>query len=159
MTAVIIRKIETPLQRMLQRKGSGIKVSEAIEAAGANLSSVEDICKAELDRRLVPILAHLARDPHQRPSDEELAGIMSDADAALTACGALNLPMLGRALIMLCALADALRHTDYWPSGALAPAINLITLARASRIDTPAAEALLGELHRCLQRYIEHSLD
>jgi len=67
--------------------------------------------------------------------------------------------MLGRALIMLCALADALSHTDYWPAGALAPAINLLTLTRASHIPAPAAEALLGELHRCLACYIEHSGD
>lgn len=159
MTAVIIRKIESPLQRMLQRPAGGMKVSEALGAADSNLSSLQDICNAELDRRLAPILTYLARDQNQRPTDEELAEIMRDADAALTACGALDLPMLGRALIMLCALADALSHTDYWPAGALAPAINLITLTRASHITAPAAEALLGELHRCLACYIEHSGD
>lgn len=157
MTAVIIRKIETPLQRMVQRAKGTLTVEAAIEAASANLTSIEDICAAELDRRLDPIMSYLARDPKQRPTDEELAEIMANADAALTACGALNFPMLGRALIMLCALADALRHTDYWPAGALTPAINLVTLTRASHISTEAAEGLLHELHRCLASYIDHS--
>jgi hypothetical protein len=155
--AVTIRKIETPLQRMVQRPVGGIRVKEALDAAVTNLLTIEDICSEELDRRLVPLMSHLARDPAQRPTDEELASIMSDADAALTACSALNLPMLGRALIMLCAFADALRNTDYWPTGALTPAINLVTLTRASHISTEAAEGLLVELQRCLVRYIEHS--
>lgn len=156
MTSVIIRKIETPLQTMIRKRG-GMKVGDALEAAAANLSTLEDVCQAELDARLEPIQQLLAAPPNQRPSDETLQRVMMQADAALTACGALNLPMLGRALIMLCALADALQHTRYWPSGALTPAINLVTLTRSRHIADDSAEALLAELQRCLVRYLEHS--
>lgn len=158
MTSVILRRIETPLQRMVQRRG-GIKISEALGAAAANLETLEDICRAELDLRLRPVMALLDRNPAERPLDEDLAEVISQANAALTVCGVLKLPILGRALIMLCALADALRHTTYWPSGALTPAVNLITLARAGHIGDAPAEALLGELQRCLARYIEHSTE
>lgn len=158
MTSVILRKIETPLQRMVQRRG-GIRVSEALAAAAANLETLEEICQAELDLRLRPVLTLLDKNPAVRPLDEELAEVMAQANAALTVCGVLKLPMLGQALIMLCALADALRHTTYWPAGALTPAVNLVTLTRAGHIGDAAAETLLGELQRCLVRYIEHSTD
>lgn len=158
MTSVILRKVETPLQRMVQRRG-GIKVSEALAAAAANLETLEDICQAELDLRLRPVLTLLDRNPAVRPPDEDLAEVMAQANAALTVCGVLKLPMLAQALIMLCALADALRHTTYWPAGALTPAVNLVTLTRAGHIGAAAAETLLGELKRCLARYIEHSTD
>lgn len=158
MTSVILRRIETPLQRMVQRRG-GIKVSEALGAAAANLETLEEVCHAELDLRLRFVMTLLDRDPAVRPPDEDLAEVMSQANAALTVCGVLKLPMLGRALIMLCALTDALRHTTYWPAGALTPAVNLVTLTRAGRIGAAAAETLLGELQRCLARYIEHSTD
>lgn len=104
-------------------------------------------------------MALLDRDPAVRPSDEDLAEVMAQANAALTVCGVLKLPMLGQALIMLCALADALRHTTYWPAGALTPAVNLITLTRAGHIGDAAVATLLGELQRCLARYIEHTTD
>lgn len=156
MTPVVLRKIETPLQRMV-RRGGGVKVRVALAGAAANLETLEDSCRAELDLRLRPVMALLDRNPAARPPDDDLAEVMAQANAALTVCGVLKLPMLGRALIMLCALTDALRQTTCWPAGALTPAVNFVALARAGHIGDAAAETLLEELQRCLARYIGYS--
>lgn len=156
MTSVIIRRVTNNLERMV-RSRDGIRASEALAAAQANLETIEEICVQELDRRLAP-LSQFARDyPVRRPPDSVLEQVSQDAGAALTACSGLNRPMLGKALLMLCAMADALSHTRYWPDGALAPAIATIALLRSGQLPDPVAEDLISELQRCLVCYIQHA--
>lgn len=156
MTAVIIRRVENRLQAMVRAR-DGIRPSEAIAAAEANLASLETVCREELALRLDKVKAFIDRDPHQRPAVEELDQLIRDADAALTACGALGVPALGRSLVMLCAQADALRQTQYWPPGALNPAVELAILLHSGRLPEASAGVLLVELELCLARYLNHS--
>lgn len=134
-----------------------MRVDEALAAASENLRSIEDVCRQELAERLEPVLAFAQRDPSARPSDGEIADLVHHVDRALTACGALNLPLLGKALILLSAMADALSHTRYWPAGALTPAINLVVLFRHGGIDDAEGELLLQQLHLCLAQYLRHA--
>lgn len=159
MTGVIIRRVETRLEKMVRAGPRGMRAADALGKANENLKSIEDICREELDQRLVPVLAFAHRDPAVRPSNAELAELMHNVDRALTACGALNLPLLGKTLILLSAMADALSHTLYWPEGALNPAINLISLFRHAGLDESGAEALLGQLNVCLAQYVRHAGD
>ena len=156
MTTVIVRRIESRLEAMTQPGDAGLKASEALRAAADNLRSIEQICLEELDVQLKPILAFLDRGP-RRPSNDELQALMRAADSALTACGALDKPLLGRALLMLCAMADALSQTDYWPDRALDPAIQLVALSRARSLPDEDAGALLDNLNLCLGQYLQHA--
>lgn len=156
MTAIIIRRIETRLETMVKPRAGGVTVDQALRAAETNLAGIESICRDELDRRLKPILAFIGRNPDRRPDDDDLRELIAHAEAALTACGALNQPLLGRTLVMLCAMADALSHTQYWPRGALNPAINLISLFQSGHLPDAEGEALMQELHRCLAQYVRH---
>lgn len=156
MTAVIIRRVENRLQAMVRAR-NGLRPRDALAAAEANLASLEAVCREELGLRLTRVLGFIDRDPHQRPDVLELDQLIRDADAALTACGALAEPVLGRALIMLCAQADALRQTPYWPPGALNPAVELISLIHSGRLQQDSATLLLAELELCLERYLNHS--
>ena len=157
MTGVIIRRVESRLERMLRPHGGGLRVDEALEAATENLKAIEDVCRQELDARLGPVIRFGRRDPAVRPTDEEMSELVHHVDRALTACGALNLPLLGKTLIVLSAMADALRHTDYWPTGALNPAINLVMLFRQGAVADDDGEALLRQLHLCLTQYVRHA--
>ena len=157
MTGVIIRRVETRLEQMVRAGPRGMRAADALGRATENLKSIEDICREELDQRLAPIMAFAHRDPSVRPENSELQSLMNDVDRALTACGALNLPLLGKTLILLSAMADALTHTLYWPEGALNPAINLISLFRHTGLDDAGAEALLGQLNVCLAQYLRHA--
>jgi hypothetical protein len=134
-----------------------MRLDEALAAASANLRSIEDGCRRELDDRLARVLAFARRDPSTRPSETELADLAHDVDRALTACGGLNLPLLGKALIVLSAMADALSQTLYWPSGALTPAINLVALFRNGGIEEAEGNLLLDQLHLCLAQYLRHA--
>lgn len=156
MTAVIIRRVENRLQAMVRAR-DGMRPREALAAAEANLASLETICREELALRLDKVKAFIDRDPSRRPASYELDQLIHDADAALTACGALGVPALGRALVMLCAQADALRQSQYWPPGALNPAVELIVLLYSGRLPESSAGLLLGELERCLATYLNHS--
>lgn len=156
MTSVIIRRVTTSLEKMV-RAHEGVRVSEALAAAQANLDSIEDICLEELDLRLLP-LTEFARDyPVVRPPDAVLQQVGRNASAALTACSGLNKPLLGRTLLMLCAMIDALSHTRYWPDGALNPAIAMLGLLRSGQVPDTLAEDLITELQRCLVQYVEHA--
>jgi len=157
LTGVIIRRVENRLERMVRPRGGGIRADEALAAAADNLRSLEDVCRQELDERLAPVLAFTRREPSERPSDAEMADLVHHVDRALTACGALNLPLLGKALILLSAMADALSQTRYWPSGALTPAINLVALFGHGGIDDAEGELLLEQLHLCLAQYVRHA--
>lgn len=157
MTSVIIRRVENRLERMVRPRGGGVRVGDALEAAAENLRSIEDVCRQELDARLTPVLEFARRDPSVRPSDGEMADLVHHVDRALTACGALNLPLLGKTLILLSAMADALSHTTYWPDGALTPAINLVAIFRHGTVPDADGEALLEQLHLCLAQYVRHA--
>ncbi|MBU1324679.1 MAG: hypothetical protein KJ676_05510 [Alphaproteobacteria bacterium] len=157
MTSVILRRVENRLERMVRPRGGGVRAADALEAAVENLKSIEDVCVQELDARLVPVLAFAHRDPALRPSDAEMADLIHHADRALTACGALNLPLLGKTLVLLSAMADALSHTRYWPDGALTPAINLVAVFRHGSVPDADGEALLEQLHLCLTQYVRHA--
>lgn len=156
MTSVIIRRVTTSLEKMV-RAHDGVRVSDALAAAEANLASIEGICLEELDLRLLP-LAEFARDyPVVRPPDPVLQQVGRNASAALTACSGLNKPLLGRTLLMLCAMTDALSHTRYWPDGALNPAIAMIGLLRSDQVPDSLAEDLITELQRCLVQFVGHA--
>lgn len=157
MTSVIIRRVENRLERMVRPRGGGVRVGDALEAAAENLRSIEDVCVQELDARLVPVLEFARRDPGIRPSDADLADLIHHVDRALTACGALNQPLLGKTLILLSAMADALSHTRYWPDGALTPAINLVAVFRHGSVPDVEGDALLRQLHLCLTQYVRHA--
>ena len=157
MTGVIIRRVENRLERMVRPRAGGIRVDEALAAAEENLRSIEDVCRQELDERLVPILDFARRDPAVRPTHAETTELIHHVDRALTACGALNAPLLGKTLILLSAMADALSHTNYWPKGALTPAINLVALFRQESVRDVEGEALLEQLHLCLAQYVRHA--
>lgn len=158
MTAVIIRRVENRLQTMVRAR-DGIRSREALAAAEANLASLETVCREELALRLDKVKAFIDRDPKRRPTACELDQLINDADAALTACGALGVPALGRALVMLCAQADALRQSRYWPPGALNPAVELIVLLHSGKLPETSAGLLLRELELCLAAYLNHSAD
>ncbi|MFW2342236.1 hypothetical protein [Brevundimonas sp.] len=156
MTAVIIRKVESRLEKMVRPGGHGMKAHEALAGAEENLNSIEDICLKELDLRLAPIVAFLDYPADVRPSSESLAALIHHADRALTACGALTMPALGKTLLILSAMADALSQSDYWPQGALNPAINLISLFRVRDVPDKDAASLLSNLEMCLNQYVKH---
>lgn len=157
MTSVIIRRVESRLERMVAPGNAGLKVSEALRAASENLQSIETICLEELDERLRPVLDFIGRPGTVRPTDAELQALIDHADRALTACGGLDKPHLGRALIMLCAMADALRHSNFWPAGALDPALGLVALFRHQSLPDRDSAVLLEQLNLCLARYLSHA--
>lgn len=153
MTTVVIRKIEQRLERMVRTR-EGLRPNEALAAAEENLLGMRADCLAEVDQRLAVLHQFGERHPKRRPPDGELETLLADAEAALTACGALDMPFMGDALVMLCAMVDALRHSDQWPDGALAPALGFIGLARRGALPDEIARKLLNELDRCLQTYV-----
>ncbi len=67
MTAVVVRRIESRLERMGRAGAVGQKSRDARAAADANLALIDEECRAELDRRLAPLLAFTARPPAVRP--------------------------------------------------------------------------------------------
>jgi hypothetical protein len=158
-TSVIIRQVENRLEKMVRTGGRGIKAHQALAGAEENLASIEEICLKELDLRLAPIIAFLDYPEDVRPSSESLVNLIHHADRALTACGALNKPALGRTLLILSAMADALSQSDYWPQGALNPAINLISLFRVRDVPHADATSLLSHLEMCLNQYVQHIHD
>lgn len=158
MTAVVVRRIESRLERMVRAGAGGQKIRDALAAADANLALIDEECRAELDRRLAPLLAFTARPPAVRPETSELQALAQEAEAALTACGGLALPSLGKTLVIVCAMADALANTDYWPAGALNPALNLVALFRSGSVSDEDSAALLSELARCLDRFNAHQV-
>lgn len=158
MTAVIIRRIESRLTRMIGRS-QGVKAREAVRAAEQNLVSIMDICADELKTRLSDIAAFGRAHPRARPSDAELKRLINLSERALTACGALNQPRIARVLLTLAAMADALTHTDFWPEGALTPAIDTLGLIQVGALPDQVADDLIGELERCLTRYVLHADD
>lgn len=155
MTALAARRIELRLEQMVGAE-RGLTARHALMAADRRLDLIRDDCRRELDVRLERLNAFARRDPAQRPPDQTLERVILEAEAALTACGALNRPMLGRALGLLCAMAHALMHTRYWPEGALNPAINLVGLCRAGDLPGPQGEVMLQALERCLAQYLRH---
>lgn len=155
MSAVVARRIELRLEQMVGSE-RGLTARHALMGADRRLDLIRADCRRELDLRLERLAAFARRDPVTRPPDETLEQVILEAEAALTACGALNQPMLGRALGMLCAMADALMHTRYWPEGALNPAINLVGLCRTGDLPEPQGEVLLQALERCLAQYLRH---
>ncbi|MGQ2989601.1 MAG: hypothetical protein ACT6RD_09820 [Brevundimonas sp.] len=156
MTAVTFRKVESRLEWMV-RCGRGLRPGEALAAAAANLGGLRDDCLGEIDRRLQPLAEFALRDPATRPTPAELDTLVEHADAALTACGAVDMPLLGRALVMLCAMADAIRQADRWPPGALNPAINFAHLIRIGAVSDEEAQTLMTELDKCLAAYVAAS--
>ncbi len=151
-----VRKIELRLERLMAQ-GAGPTVGQAVKAAKQNLRELEPACLKVLDTRLAQISAILDGDPTRRPSDDEFAALLAHADEALTACTPLALPLMGQALLLFSAQADALRSADRWPIGALSPAIDFINLVRAGHIEGAAADHVVRELRTCLHQYISFS--
>lgn len=131
----------------------GLTPRAALAMAERRLDEIRGRCRAELERRLDLIAAFAARDPDARPSNEALGRLVRHAEAALTACGALERPLLGRALVLLCAHCDALRTARAWPPEALVPALGLVGLLRTRRLGDAEAERMLDGLARCLTLY------
>jgi len=154
-SAVTIRKVANRLERLVRAGGDGIKARKALTDAEKNLATIEESCLRELDLQLGPIIAFLDQAPEVRPSPESLAALIHHADRALTACGALNKPKLAQTLLILSAMADALGQSDYWPQGALDPAINLISLFRVRDVSDKDAASLLSHLELCLNQYVQ----
>lgn len=158
MSAVIVRNVDNPLLRMVRPRSGGIRVGEALAAASANLAQLEAQCVTALDERL-EALARFAREhPAVRPPPASLDQLISDAESALTVCGGVGRPLLAKALILLSAMADTLKHTDYWPVGALTPAINLACLFRNADVSDSEGEALLKQLGLCLDQYVRRAV-
>lgn len=153
--SVVARRIEMRLEQMV-RADRGLTARQALMAADRRLDVIRTDCLRELDLRLERLQVFAQRDPAVRPSDEALDGVIAQAEAALTACGGLNRPMLGRALVLLCAMADALMHTRYWPEGALNPAIDLVGLCRWGDLPDAQGEVLIQALQTCLAQYLRH---
>lgn len=156
MTSVIIRRVENRLEKMVHTGSRGMTVRQALARTEENLASIEEICLHELDLRLAPIIAFLDYPEDVRPSSESLLNLIYHADRALTACGALNKPALGKTLLILSAMADALSQSDYWPQGALNPAVNLVSLFRVRDVPGEDAASLLSHLEMCLSQYVQH---
>ncbi|MGA0546816.1 hypothetical protein ACO2Q1_16210 [Brevundimonas sp. VNH65] len=152
MTSVTFRKVELGLERMV-RGNRGMRPADALAAAEANLADAAPQFLSDMDAGLEAIWAFAARDPALRPSRQELDDLVTAAGAALTLSGAVGRPHLGRALVMLCALADALREADRWPTGALNPAIDFIRLIRSDSLNEDQMQALLSELDKCLENF------
>jgi len=156
-TRVVLRRVEHRLAAMVKPRRGGVRVAEALAAAAENLKGIEAECRRDLEDSLAPIMAFLARNPDERPADEEIVALLSHVNRALTACGALDLPLLGRTLIMLGAMADALAATRHWPAGALNPAINLVWLFSQRTVPSKEAEALIAQLQLCLDQYRDYA--
>lgn len=152
MTSVIFREVQTNLQRLMKRPG-GIKASQALAAAEANLGSIQDACLASLDAELAEIRVFAGLGATRRLEHDELRSLIGVAERALTVTTGVSIPLIGEALRMVCSLAEALMETEHWPEGALEPALNTLTLIRHGQLDRDSGEMLLGELQRCLERY------
>lgn len=157
MTSVIIRRVESRLEKMVRPGTGGLRAGDALDAAAANLRTIEAVCLEELEERLGPLRAFANRPDDLRPTDAEFADLLQHVDRALTACGALNRPRLGQALLLLSAMTDALSHTHYWPRGALNPAIGLVTLFHHSEATDDEASSMLSQLQLCLNQYVRHA--
>lgn len=152
MTAVVATRIETRLERLI-RQGAGPTVGQALASADRNLKDMEQSCLQTLDARVRRLTVFRDQGTAIRPCDETLGRLSKDADEALTACSALDMPLMAEALLMFSAQVDALKQTSRWPVGALDPAIDFILLVRADGLDDAAAEWLMKALGDCLDQY------
>lgn len=152
MTAAIAKRIETRLERLIQQ-GAGPTAGQALASAGRNLKTLEVACLKTLDARLTVLTAFRDQGTETRPADDTLRRLSKEADEALTACAALDMPLMAEALLMLSAQVDALKQTSRWPAGALDPAIDYVLLVRGGGLNDKAAEWLMKALGDCLDQY------
>lgn len=158
MTQVTFRKVRYRLRDMVDHP-DGMRASDALTRAEANLARTAGRRLDEIDAGLEELHVLIGHGARERPSDEALQRIRKRANELMGYCLHAPLPSLAKVLGKLCGMAETLLHSRYWVPGALDPAMELAALCRRGGVPEDHVLMLLDGLDSCIRQYRAHEHD
>lgn len=158
MTQATFRKVRYRLRDMVDRSG-GIRASEALVQAEANVARTARQCLVEIDGGLAELAALIGHGRAERPDDATLLRVRKISREMMGYCLQAPLPSLAIVLGKLCCMTDTLQASHYWVPGALDPALELAVLCRRGGVPDDHVHMLLDGLDACIRRYRSHEGD
>ncbi|MBL8774009.1 MAG: hypothetical protein JNK30_21665 [Phenylobacterium sp.] len=152
MSKVKLRPVRYRLRDMVGGT-RGVRVSEALARAEANLEQTAGVRWAALDEGLQELVRMIGHGRAERPGDDELKHVRRTASSIIACCMEQPLPSVARVLAKLCEMTDSLLASRYWVAGALDPAIELALLCRRGEVPEAHVGPLLDALDACIARY------
>ncbi len=128
MTSVRFIRRENPLAKMIQSPG-GVRVSEALEQASANLDSIREKTIAEVDSDL-SVIEQLLAQAVERPATDTLKQAYRCCNTVAGMAGSCGLGGVGQAAFSLCELLDRLIHGGGWSHQGVLVHLNAMKLLR-----------------------------
>jgi hypothetical protein len=147
------------LAQQLRQAEGGIAVSDAIDAAQANLAELQPDCITELQNAAAASLACFKTFPAQFDSDslQKLYAISARAVGIGAVCGA---PAADTAFISLCNLLDHLTVIRRWDLEAIVVHVQTLQLLAAGvrdKLEDAAIEQILAGLQKVTRRYSQEA--
>lgn len=142
-----------PLAALIDKPG-GLRVSEAVAAAEANLESVRDAALERLDAILAEMDACAAAVPGYAAATVDALYRLSNEIVGVA--GVFGYPHMGEAAYSLCDLLDASRASETWRASAVGVHLRTLRLLRQQggpAADPLACQAILEGLRQVAQQF------